>query len=306
MKNSIAYHIPVMLQPCLDGLQIRPDGVYVDVTFGGGGHSRAIWEQLSDKGRLVALDQDPDAQQNTWSAPNFSFVASNFAHLKNQLRFLGIKQVDGILADLGVSSHQFDAPQRGFSIREDAPLDMRMNPLAGISAKDFLATANEELLAQVFKNYGEVNNAWKLALEIVRQRANQPVETTGQLMEILRPFAPKFKEHKYFAQVFQALRIEVNQEMETLKAFLEQAADVLKPEGRLVVMSYHSLEDRLVKNFMKRGSFSGDITKDFFGNILKPLEEVVRHPIVPTEEELAINNRSRSARLRIASKTANV
>lgn len=293
-----------MLQECLKGLNIDPDGTYVDVTFGGGGHSRAIFSQLSEKGRLIVFDQDPDAKANAWEAPNFTFVAANFSFLKNHLRAMGIQQVDGILADLGVSSHQFDDTRRGFSIRGDEALDMRMNQSGSVTAASILATYDEEELAKIFRAYGEVPNAWKVALELVKQRKKQAITTTGQLMEILFPFAPKFKDHKYFAQVFQALRIEVNREMEVLEKFLLQAEEVIRPEGRLVVMSYHSLEDRLVKNIMKRGNIDGSIEKDFFGNILKPFEEITRKPISPSDEEIAVNSRARSAKLRIAKRVA--
>lgn len=302
MKINTDYHIPVMLQPCLDGLDLRADGTYVDVTFGGGGHARAIFEQLGPNGQLVVFDQDPDARNNAWEAPNFHFVPANFAFLRNYLRALGLSQVDGIIADLGVSSHQFDTAQRGFSIREDAPLDMRMNRNGGQSAAALIATADEQKLASIIYEYGELRNSRALAAALVRQRDNAPILTTFDLIKALERFAPKFKDHKFYAQVFQAFRIEVNQEMQVLKDFLEQAAQVLKPDGRLVVMSYHSLEDRLVKNFMKRGSFSGEIEKDFFGNVQKPMTEVNRHPIVADAQECERNSRARSAKLRIAKK----
>jgi 16S rRNA (cytosine1402-N4)-methyltransferase len=302
MKINTDYHIPVMLQPCLDGLDLRADGTYVDVTFGGGGHARAIFEQLGPNGQLVVFDQDPDARNNAWEAPNFHFVPANFAFLRNYLRALGMLQVDGIIADLGVSSHQFDTAQRGFSIREDAPLDMRMNRNGGQSAAALIATADEQKLASILYEYGELRNSRALAAALVRQRDNAPILTTFDLIKALERFAPKFKDHKFYAQVFQAFRIEVNQEMQVLKDFLEQAAQVLKPDGRLVVMSYHSLEDRLVKNFMKRGSFSGEIEKDFFGNVQKPMTEVNRHPIVADAQECERNSRARSAKLRIAKK----
>ena len=300
MTINESYHVPVLLNACLEGLQIQPNGIYVDVTFGGGGHSRAIFKQLDATGRLIAFDQDPDALANLWDASNFNFVAANFAFLQNHLRLLGIKQVDGILADLGVSSHQFDTAQRGFSIREDAPLDMRMNRNGGQSAAELIATADEAKLASILYEYGELRNSRALAAQLVRQRENAPIHTTFGLMKALERFAPKFKDHKFYAQVFQAFRIEVNQELQVLKDFLEQAAQVLKPGGHLVVMSYHSLEDRLVKNFMKRGSFSGELDKDFFGNVNKPFSEVNRHPIVADEQECALNSRARSAKLRIA------
>lgn len=302
MKINTDYHIPVMLQPCLDGLDLRADGTYVDVTFGGGGHARAIFEQLGPNGQLVVFDQDPDARNNAWEAPNFHFVPANFAFIRNYLRALGMLQVDGIIADLGVSSHQFDTAQRGFSIREDAPLDMRMNRNGGQSAAALIATADEQKLASILYEYGELRNSRALAAALVRQRDNAPILTTFDLIKALERFAPKFKDHKFYAQIFQAFRIEVNQEMQVLKDFLEQAAQVLKPDGRLVVMSYHSLEDRLVKNFMKRGSFSGEIEKDFFGNVQKPMTEVNRHPIVADAQECERNSRARSAKLRIAKK----
>jgi 16S rRNA (cytosine1402-N4)-methyltransferase len=289
-----------MLQPCLEGLALQADGVYVDVTFGGGGHSKAIFEHLSNKGKLVVFDQDPDAIHNTWQASNFHFVPANFSYLRNHLRALGHAQVDGIIADLGVSSHQFDTAQRGFSIRENAPLDMRMNRNGGQTAAALIANSDEQKLASILYEYGELRNSRALAAALVRQRDNSPIHTTFDLIKALERYAPKFKDHKFYAQVFQAFRIEVNQEMQVLKDFLEQAVQVLKPGGRLVVMSYHSLEDRLVKNFMKRGSFSGEIEKDFFGNVQKPLTEVNRHPIVADAQECELNSRARSAKLRIA------
>lgn len=300
MTNNENYHIPVMLSECLEGLQIDPNGIYVDVTFGGGGHSRAIFDQLSSNGRLIAFDQDKDAQQNTWDAPNFTFIAANFSHLTNHLRLLGISQVDGILADLGVSSHQFDETKRGFSFRGDAELDMRMNQNQSLSAKEIVNEYEEEDLVRIFRNFGEIANARKLTNAILTARKSQPISTTGELTHIIESCAPKHREHKYFAQVFQALRIEVNGEMDALEQLLRQCAKLLKPGGRLVVMSYHSLEDRMVKNFMKRGSITGEVTKDFFGNLLKPLNEVNRKPIAPTEDEIEHNTRARSAKLRIA------
>lgn len=302
MENNTTYHIPVMLHECIEGLTINPDGVYVDVTFGGGGHSKEIYKKLSSKGKLIVFDQDPDAKENAWEAENFYFVAANFAFISNHLRLLGIKQVDGILADLGVSSHQFDEETRGFSIRANAPLDMRMNKHGELSAKSVVNEYDEFELVKIFRSYGELSNARKIAGEIVKARASKKINTTNDLMEVLGKCAPKFKEHKFFAQVFQAIRIEVNQELEVLEKFLEQTADIMAPGGKLVVMSYHSLEDRLVKNYMKRGSIHGEITKDFFGNVLKPFTEVNRHPIIPNEEEIELNTRARSAKLRIAEK----
>ncbi len=303
-NNDAAYHVPVMLQECLDGLAINPDGIYVDVTFGGGGHSRAIFEKLSSKGQLIVFDQDPDARANAWEAPNFHFVAANFAFLKNHLRVLGFPLVDGILADLGVSSHQFDDAKRGFSIRSNEVLDMRMNQAGDFTAAKIVQTYDEEQLAAIFRKYGELDHPFKTAVELVKARNKSKIKTTGELMEALMPVAPKFKDHKFFAQVFQALRIEVNQEMDVLEKFLLQTAEVLKPEGRLVAMSYHSLEDRLVKNLMKRGNLDGSIEKDFFGKVLKPFEEINRKPILPSEEEIQQNTRARSAKLRIAKRVA--
>ena len=300
MENSTTYHIPVMLDECIEGLNINPDGIYVDVTFGGGGHSREIYKKLSSKGKLIVFDQDPDAKANAWEADNFYFIAANFAYMSNHLRMMGIKHVDGILADLGVSSHQFDIESRGFSIRADAPLDMRMNKSGELSAFSVVNEYDERELIKIFRTFGELPNARKITDQIMKNRASKKIKTTNQLMEILGNCAPKFKEHKFFAQVFQAIRIEVNQELEVLKSFLEQTEDCIKPKGRLVVMSYHSLEDRLVKNYLKRGSIHGEITKDFFGNVLKPFNEVNRHPIVAVEEEIERNTRARSAKLRIA------
>ena len=294
------YHVPVMLKQCLDGLEINPDGIYVDVTFGGGGHSREIFKQLSSKGQLIVFDQDPDARKNAWEADNFHFVAANFSFISNHLKMMGFPKVDGILADLGVSSHQFDDGNRGFSIRTNDPLDMRMNQAGDVSARTIVASYSDRELMKMFRTFGDLQNAHKIAYTIVMARENKKIKTTGDLMNVLESCAPKYKEHKFFAQVFQALRIEVNQEIDVLERFLNQTADVLKPGGRLVVMSYHSLEDRLVKNYMKRGSIEGEIKKDFYGNVLKPFTEVIRHPIAPDEEEIERNSRSRSAKLRIA------
>lgn len=299
-NNNDIYHVPVMLQECLEGLDIQSDGIYVDVTFGGGGHARAIFEQLSEKGKLIVFDQDPDAAKNAWDAPNFFFVASNFSFLKNQLRMLGIQRVDGILADLGVSSHQFNEPKRGFSIRSDEKLDMRMNQQSELSAYNVVNEWGEDELISIFQKYGEVKSPRRIAQRICADRERGKVKTTGDLVALLEPLAPKFKENKFYAQVFQAIRIAVNDEMRVLEELLEQTASVIKPGGRLVVESYHSLEDRLVKNYMKRGSFDGKITKDFYGNVLKPFDEVVRKPIAPSEEEIENNTRARSAKLRIA------
>ncbi|MDG1147877.1 MAG: 16S rRNA (cytosine(1402)-N(4))-methyltransferase RsmH, partial [Crocinitomicaceae bacterium] len=267
---------------------------------GGGSHSRAIFEKLAPEGMLIAFDQDQDAKKNAWEAPNFKFVAANFAYISNHLRLLGIKKVDGILADLGVSSHQFDEQERGFSIRGEALLDMRMNQNGELSAEEIINEYTEEELLRIFRSYGEISNARKLVNTIESARCSKRIKTTGELLQAIERCAPKHKEHRYFAQVFQAIRIEANDEMKVLEDFLLQCEDVMKPGGRLVVISYHSLEDRLVKNYMKRGSLSGKIEKDFFGNVLKPFTEIVRHPITASEEELERNNRARSAKLRIA------
>jgi 16S rRNA (cytosine1402-N4)-methyltransferase len=300
MANN--YHVPVMLQPCIDGLNIKPDGVYVDVTFGGGGHSREILKHLGPKGRLIAFDQDPDAQANIPADDRFVFIDQNFGFLKNNLRLKGFREVDGILADLGVSSHQFDVPQRGFSIRHNADLDMRMDQHRDLTAAEILNTYTEDKLHKIFGIYGEVKNAKSLARAIVTSRLDQPFTDIDSLKSAIAGYIPKGKENKYLAQVFQALRIEVNAEIQVLEDFLQQAADVLKPGGHLVVMSYHSLEDRPVKNFMAKGKFQGEVEKDFFGNQQKPFNVITRKAIIATDEEIAQNNRARSAKLRIAEK----
>lgn len=297
------YHIPVMLNECLEGLAIRPDGTYVDVTFGGGGHARAILEKLTT-GHLYGFDQDADAKVNTegFDARSFTFVPSNFRNLRKYLRFYGVQEVDGIIADLGISSHQIDVPERGFSTRFQGPLDMRMNTSSERSAKEVLNNYGERELATIFGMYGELNQPMKIARAVTAYRVNKPLETIEQLKEAVGRFAPRGKEHKFFAQLFQAIRLEVNEEMEVLKEMLQQCAEVLKPGGRLVVMSYHSLEDRLVKNFMNKGNFEGTDEKDFYGNVIRPLEPVNRKPMVATPEEVAQNSRARSAKLRIAEK----
>jgi len=300
MENN--YHVPVMLQPCIDGLNIKPDGVYVDVTFGGGGHSREILKHLGPKGTLIAFDQDPDAQANIPADARFVFIDQNFGFLKNNLRLKGFKQVDGILADLGVSSHQFDVPERGFSIRHNADLDMRMDRQGELTASEVLNTYSEDKLHKIFGIYGEVKNAKSLARAIVTARLEKPFTDIDSFKKSISEYIPKGKENKYLAQVFQALRIEVNAEIKVLEDFLVQAADVLKPGAHLVVMSYHSLEDRPVKNFMAKGKFQGEVEKDFFGNQQKPFNVITRKAIVATEEEIAQNNRARSAKLRIAEK----
>ncbi|WP_312135511.1 16S rRNA (cytosine(1402)-N(4))-methyltransferase RsmH [Sphingobacterium sp.] len=302
MSNEIGYHVPVMLQECIDALAIKPDGIYVDVTFGGGGHSKEILKHLGPKGRLIAFDQDPDAVKNALDDPRFTLIHQNFRFLKNYLRLEGVRSVDGILADLGVSSHQFDDADRGFSIRFDADLDMRMDQVSDLDARKVLRTYAEEDLHRIFGMYGEIINAKTLAKTIVTARLNQEINTVAELKEAIKKLVPKGKEHKYHAQVFQALRIEVNKELEALQEFLEQTVGVLKESGRLVVMSYHSLEDRLVKNFMVKGKFKGEVEKDFFGNEIKPFKVISRKAIVANGEELARNNRARSAKLRIAEK----
>ena len=300
MENN--YHVPVMLQPCIDGLNIKPDGVYVDVTFGGGGHSREILKHLGLKGTLIAFDQDPDAQANIPADDRFVFIDQNFGFLKNNLRLKGFRQVDGILADLGVSSHQFDVPERGFSIRHNADLDMRMDQHRNLTAAEILNTYTEDKLHKIFGIYGEVKNAKSLARAVVTARLEKPFTDIDSLKSAISANIPKGKENKYLAQVFQALRIEVNAEIQVLEDFLQQAAEVLKPGGHLVVMSYHSLEDRPVKNFMAKGKFQGEVEKDFFGNQQKPFNVITRKAIIATDEEIAQNNRARSAKLRIAEK----
>lgn len=303
------YHVPVMLNECLEGLQIRPDGVYVDVTFGGGGHSRAILERLGRKGHLYSFDQDKDAEGNIGSfgkdgkvPENFTFVRSNFRYLKNWMRYHGVKQIDGLLADLGVSSHHLDEEERGFAFRFDAPLDMRMNTRAGKTAADVLATYDENEIAKILAVYGELKQAKRMAQAIVKQRSQKPVLTTGDLLEVLRPFINKKAEKKELAQAFQALRIEVNHEMQALEEMLMQATELLAPDGRLVVMSYHSLEDRIVKNVIRSGHVDGHIEQDFYGRVVAPLKAVNNKIITASEEELDINPRSRSAKLRVATK----
>jgi 16S rRNA (cytosine1402-N4)-methyltransferase len=293
------YHIPVMLEPCIEGLDIDPNGVYVDLTFGGGGHSKEILKRL-EKGHLYGFDQDADAEANVPDDPRFTFIQANFRDFRKYLRLYEVTKVDGILADLGISSHQIDEPTRGFSTRFEGELDMRMSAAMSISAKDVLNTYDEGQLHKIFGIYGEVKNAKTLAQAIVAQRAISPFTTTESFKSLLQRYAPRGKEFKYFAQVFQALRIEVNDEMGALEDMLMQTIEVLKPGGRLVVMSYHSLEDRLVKNFINKGKFQGEVEKDFYGNLIRPLEPVVRKAIVASSGEIQRNSRARSAKLRIA------
>ncbi len=297
MENS--YHIPVLLKECIEGLNIKPDGVYVDVTFGGGGHSKEILKNLGKNGVLIAFDQDPDAQRNKIDDPRFLFVDQNFGFLKNNLRLLGYSEVDGILADLGVSSHQFNEPSRGFSTRFEADLDMRMDKQRPLTAAVVLNTYPEDKLHKIFGIYGEVKNAKSLARAVATARLDQPISTLAVFKNAILNHIPKGKEHKYMAQVFQALRIEVNAEIEVLEDFLVQTAAVLKTGGRLVVMSYHSLEDRPVKSFIAKGKFRGEVDKDFFGNEQKPFKAITRKAVVAGEAELDINSRARSAKLRI-------
>ena len=293
------YHNPVMLDKCIEGLNIEPSGVYVDVTFGGGGHSRAILERLTT-GHLYAFDQDEDAAQNAFDDERFTFIPQNFRYFKNFIQLYHGGKVDGIIADLGVSSHQFDTPEKGFSTRFDGPLDMRMSQMTPNDAATVVNTYDHEALTRILRLYGEMQQPHLIASDIIMARDAEPIETTAQLKAAVQNRLPRGKENKVLAQLFQALRIEVNQELDTLCTFLSQCPDVLKPGGRLVVMSYHSLEDRLVKNFMKTGNAEGKEDKDFFGNLQTPYTIITRKPIVPTDEEIENNSRARSAKLRIA------
>ncbi|MEO4004383.1 16S rRNA (cytosine(1402)-N(4))-methyltransferase RsmH [Flavobacterium sp. CAU 1735] len=301
MTTTMEYHNPVLLKETVGGLNIKPDGIYVDVTFGGGGHSREIMRHLGPNGKLFAFDQDTDALANVIDDERFTLINENFRYIKRFLRFHGVKQVDGILGDLGVSSHQFDVPERGFSTRFDAELDMRMNQKGELSAFHVVNEYDESDLKRMFFDYGELKNAGALANTIVTARKENPIRNTEQLKKVLSRFLPAHKSNKILAQIYQAIRIEVNQEMDVLKEFLEQSLELLKPEGRLSVISYHSLEDRLVKRFMRNGMFEGEPERDFFGRFEVPFQ-LIGKLIVPTEEEIAINNRARSAKLRIAEK----
>ena len=300
MTNNEKYHIPVLLNSCIDGLNIKPGNIYVDVTFGGGGHSRLIHDNLKGLGHLYSFDQDEDAADNCWKAENFTFIASNFKYMSNHLKALGVHGVDGIIADLGVSSHQFNQFERGFSFRENADLDMRMNRNSGITAADVINGYEEDDLVSLFKKYGELSQARKIASKIIAIRASSPIKSTHELIDIVSSYCPARKQNQFFAQVFQALRIEVNGELDALESLLVQAKEMLNKDGRLVVMSYHSLEDRMVKKYLKKGSFDGEEKKDFYGNSLKPFTEINRKVMVPSDQELIDNPRSRSARLRIA------
>jgi 16S rRNA (cytosine1402-N4)-methyltransferase len=296
------YHTPALLNESIDGLNIMPSGVYVDVTFGGGGHSREILKRLGDQGRLIAFDQDKDAFRNSIPDPRFTLVHGNFRFLKNFLRFYNVDSIDGLIADLGVSSHHFDESSRGFSFRFKGDLDMRMNQNANISAADILNEYTADKLSDIFYRYGELKNSRKIAASIVKFRESQKIKKTDEFLSILEPYTRRDNEKKVLAQAFQALRIEVNKEMDTLTDMLRQALQVMKPEGRISVISYHSLEDRLVKNFFKTGNFEGRLEKDFYGNSLTPFRLVNRKVIVPSDEEQKANPRSRSAKLRIAEK----
>lgn len=304
ITKAPSYHIPVLLKESIDGLVLRPDGTYVDVTFGGGGHSREILSRLNEGGRLYSFDQDADAEQNIPAGDErFTFVRSNFRYLANWMRYYGITAIDGLLADLGVSSHHFDAEERGFSFRFDSKLDMRMNGRGGMTAADIINSYDEERLAQIFYLYGELKNSWRLASAIVRGRVENTVETVENLLSLIRPSLPREREKKDLARIFQALRIEVNHEMDALHEMLESALRFLRPGGRLVVLTYHSLEDRMVKNFMRSGNIEGKVEQDFYGNRLTPLRMVNNKVITPGNDEQQANPRSRSAKLRIAERT---
>lgn len=296
------YHVPVLLNESIEALDINPDGIYVDVTFGGGGHSRAILEKLSTRGHLFSFDQDLDAMKNAFQDDRFTFVRSNFMYLKNFLKYYGVEKIDGLLADLGVSSHHFDDEERGFSFRFNAPLDMRMNKSTSVSASDVLNTYPESKLTNIFSLYGELSNAKKIAHTIVQKRNDNPIIDTNQLLDIVKPYFMREREKKDLAKLFQALRIEVNNEMLVLRKMLNQTAEVMNSNGKLVVITYHSLEDRIVKNFIKSGNCEGDIQKDFYGNIISPFKALNNKVITPTEIEMNANPRSRSAKMRVAVK----
>lgn len=301
-ETEQTYHVPVLLQESICGLNLQDGGIYVDVTFGGGGHSREILRRMGKESRLFSFDQDEDAERNIVDDSRFTFVRSNFRYLRNFLRYYGVEEVDGILADLGVSSHHFDDSERGFSFRFDGKLDMRMNRRAGMTAADVVNTYDEERLADVFYLYGELKNSRKLANVLVKARARKPFDTIGDFLEVVKPLYGREREKKELAKVFQALRIEVNEEMQALKEMLYAATEALKPGGRLVVITYHSLEDRMVKNLMKTGNIEGKVDQDFYGNVKTPFRLINNKVIVPADEEILRNPRSRSAKLRIAEK----
>ena len=298
--DNTTYHVPVLLEESIELLDIKPDGTYCDLTFGGGGHSRHILSKLGPEGRLYSFDQDRDTLSNAPQDERFNYVESNFRFLRGAMRLRGVTEVDGILADLGVSSHHFDATHRGFSFRGEAPLDMRMNQRGGRTAADVVNSYDADSLARILKEYGELDTTWKIANCIERARAEKPITTTAELVEAVKPCTPPKDEAKFLTKLFQALRIELNGEIEALKMALEQSLKLLNPEGRLVVMSYHSLEDRLVKNFMRSGNTDGIIKKDFFGRATTPFKVITRKAIAPSDEEIQTNPRSRSAKLRVA------
>ncbi|MBP5800156.1 MAG: 16S rRNA (cytosine(1402)-N(4))-methyltransferase RsmH [Prevotella sp.] len=303
IKTAETYHVPVLLKESVDGLAIKPDGVYIDTTFGGGGHSKEILSRLGKKGHLFSFDQDADAEKNSIDDNRFTFVRSNFRYIKNWMKYYGVEQIDGLLADLGVSSHHFDDETRGFSFRYDAPLDMRMNKRAGKTAADILNDAEESQLADIFYIYGELTNARKIASAIVKGRGNKRIETTADLLQVTDGLFQREREKKEMAKLFQALRIEVNHEMDALRDMLNGARDLLSTGGRLSVITYHSLEDRIVKNYMKAGNSEGKVVQDFFGRIEAPFKSVNNKVVTPSADEQARNPRSRSAKLRIAEKT---
>lgn len=302
MNNTDVYHIPVLLNESIEGMNLKANGIYADMTFGGGGHSKEILRRMGEDCHLYSFDQDEDAEKNIVNDKRFTFVRSNFRYLRNFMRYYGVEQLDGILADLGVSSHHFDDSERGFSFRFDGKLDMRMNKRAGMTAADIVNTYDEEKLADVFYIYGELKNSRKLAATIAKARQQKQITTIGEFLDIIKPLFGREREKKELAKVFQALRIEVNHEMEALKEMLYEATDLLKPGGRLVVITYHSLEDRMVKNLIKAGNIEGKIEQDFYGNVQSPFRAVNNKVIVPTDEEVNQNPRSRSAKLRIAEK----
>lgn len=302
MNNTDVYHIPVLLNESIEGMNLHADGIYADMTFGGGGHSKEILRRMGEDCHLYSFDQDEDAEKNIVDDKRFTFVRSNFRYLRNFMRYYGVEQLDGILADLGVSSHHFDDSERGFSFRFDGKLDMRMNKRAGMTAADIVNTYDEEKLADVFYLYGELKNSRKLAATIAKARQQKQITTIGEFLDIIKPLFGREREKKELAKVFQALRIEVNHEMEALKEMLYEATDLLKPGGRLVVITYHSLEDRMVKNLIKAGNIEGKVEQDFYGNVQSPFRAVNNKVIAPTDEEVNQNPRSRSAKLRIAEK----
>lgn len=302
MNNTDVYHIPVLLNESIEGMNLHADGIYADMTFGGGGHSKEILRRMGEDCHLYSFDQDEDAEKNIVDDKRFTFVRSNFRYLRNFMRYYGVEQLDGILADLGVSSHHFDDSERGFSFRFDGKLDMRMNKRAGMTAADIVNTYDEEKLADVFYLYGELKNSRKLAATIAKARQQKQITTIGEFLDIIKPLFGREREKKELAKVFQALRIEVNHEMEALKEMLYEATDLLKPGGRLVIITYHSLEDRMVKNLIKAGNIEGKVEQDFYGNMQSPFRAVNNKVIVPTDEEVNQNPRSRSAKLRIAEK----